>query len=122
MICLSSSLSIYAYIYVVPRSSLKASYSKHNSTYFNHLFQHLDHPIDMQLSSVFYLFACLATVKAAPLQCRSSAEGCLIVPGLIIFHGAAGAQYSLNVPLDGKPVYTSLFTSLAFVLFLTNPR
>ena len=65
----------------------------------------------MQFSNIFYLFTYLAFVKAAPtpLQCRSGVAGCVIPPsGLIVFHGAAGAQYSLTVPLDGKPVATSL--------------
>lgn len=52
----------------------------------------------MQYSSFFGLAAILSLAQAAPLAARAS--------GLIIFKGAAGAQYSLTVPLDGTVTYT----------------
>lgn len=53
----------------------------------------------MQFTNVFGLAAVVGLAQAAPLIARNT--------GLIIFYGAAGAQYSLDVPLDGTTTYTS---------------
>ena len=54
----------------------------------------------MLSTSLFVVAAAFGFATAAPIDTRtSSAE--------VIFHGAAGAQYSLTVPLDGSVTYTS---------------
>ena len=68
----------------------------------------------MQFSKIFSLAACLAFVHALPApESRSAAVK-------VIFKGAAGAQYELTVPLDGRTVDTSQ-SLLLTVRCITNP-
>jgi hypothetical protein len=55
----------------------------------------------MQFTNFYTLASVLALAQAAPLVARNT--------GLIVFHGAAGAQYSINVPLDGSTTYTCMY-------------
>lgn len=56
----------------------------------------------MQFSTIFGLAAFLAVGTASPVNRRTGS-------GVIVFHGAAGAQYTLTVPLDGTNTLTRKF-------------
>ncbi|KAH8598373.1 hypothetical protein B0O99DRAFT_650279 [Bisporella sp. PMI_857] len=66
-------------------------------------------------------FFALAHAAPAPHQCRN--PSCVIPPtlaptpssGVVIFNGAAGAQYFLTVILDGKPVPTNNRLSISTI-------
>lgn len=62
----------------------------------------------MMFSSVISLATCLALIQAAPLTTR-------IDSGVIVFHGAAGAQYTLTVPLDSSETLTKNVLSISSV-------
>lgn len=61
----------------------------------------------MQLTNILSLAGLITLTSAAPTACGTN--GC--VGGVIVFHGAAGAQYSLTVPLDGQDHATSKISS-----------
>jgi hypothetical protein len=63
----------------------------------------------MQFSNLITIAACLALSNAAPAPARRAASGD------ITFHGAAGAQYTITVPLDGSPVNTNNALSISTV-------
>ncbi|KAL2061551.1 hypothetical protein VTL71DRAFT_6928 [Oculimacula yallundae] len=67
----------------------------------------------MQLSTLLSLAASAALTQAAPLQERT---GTYYPPSAnIVFHGAADAAYSVNVPLDGSLTYTYNALSISSV-------
>jgi len=59
----------------------------------------------MQFINVISLAACLALAHALPTKRGASAD--------ITFYGAAGAQYTLDVPLDGSSVPTNNVLSIS---------
>lgn len=59
-------------------------------------------------TNILSLASCLALINAAPLSTRTTS-------GTIVFHGAAGAQYSLTVPLDGSSQATNNRLSISSV-------
>lgn len=63
---------------------------------------------NMMFSSVISLATCLALIQAAPLTARTGS-------GVIVFHGAADAQYTLTVPLDGTDTPTKNALSISSV-------
>ncbi|CZR62640.1 uncharacterized protein PAC_12537 [Phialocephala subalpina] len=66
-------------------------------------------PIYEVLAHYFGLLAsCLALINAAPLATRTASS-------TIVFHGAAGAQYSLTIPLDGSSQATNNKLSISSV-------
>jgi hypothetical protein len=53
----------------------------------------------MMFSNLLSVAACLTLIQAAPLKTRTGS-------GVVVFNGAAGASYTLTVPLDGSTQYT----------------
>src|SRR3954468_9871181 len=58
---------------------------------------------NMQFTNILSIAACLALAQALPTANvkRDSVD--------VVFHGAADAQYTLSVPLDGAPHLTSQY-------------
>ncbi|KAH8687251.1 hypothetical protein BGZ60DRAFT_363553 [Tricladium varicosporioides] len=65
----------------------------------------------MQFTNILSLASLLALTSAAPTACGTN--GC--AGGVIVFHGAAGAQYTLTVPLDGQEHATNNVLSISSV-------
>lgn len=65
--------------------------------------------VNMQLNNIFSLAACLALAQALPTQ-NFKRTGAIEV----VFHGAADAQYTLTVPLDGSSTATSEYPLFPF--------
>ncbi|KUJ10483.1 uncharacterized protein LY89DRAFT_656267 [Mollisia scopiformis] len=62
----------------------------------------------MMFSNIISLASCLALIHAAPVSPRTTS-------GVIVFNGAAGASYSLTVPLDGSDQPTNNALSISSV-------
>ncbi|RDL40234.1 Uncharacterized protein BP5553_00213 [Venustampulla echinocandica] len=62
----------------------------------------------MQFATILSLAACLSLGTASPVDRRTGS-------GVIVFHGAAGAQYTLTVPLDGSNTPTNNVLSISSV-------
>lgn len=62
----------------------------------------------MIFSNFLSLAACLSLIQAAPLNTREGS-------GIVVFNGAAGASYTLTVPLDGSTQYTNNALSISSI-------
>lgn len=91
-------------------SCLQSRASSSNNIHKNLTPSHYSYTIRMQLSNILSVASGLALTHAAPLTGRTSIAGAEIV-----FHGAADAQYSLTVPLDGTLTYTNNALSISSV-------
>jgi hypothetical protein len=67
----------------------------------------------MKFATILNL-AFVGIVSALPNYCRD-VGGCVIPVTTIVFHGAAGAEYSLSVPLDGRVVTTGNALSISTI-------
>jgi len=62
----------------------------------------------MQFTNIFGIAACLTLTHALPLQGRQNSA-------LVTFNGAAGASYTLTVPLDGISIDTNNALSISSI-------